>query len=353
MVNFIGNRLRSVAVPAVTVFAVLALSCGAPLGPVPFAWVKKAELPGGYSGPTIYGVGSRGVYCNAAADDGRDVLLVYDGTAFTESYALEQSEGIINSGGFAGDYGFITLLRVSGLETEPCLMEIRGGNWHEVYRSSGHQSFQYPIPLGVDTCWLVANEKEPSDVYRITKYEKGELKVYGETDQNSPVALSRAAGLFYYFPRGADGKRLNITADGGATWREENIKVPVPYEITRVRDIAASPQTLYVAVEVEVAGINSPYYAILKRSGPAGEGIYDFSYVAWTGPGFLQLDALAFRADDDGVAVGTGASIYSDGRDWIREVVDPNFGFKYLVPDERGGYWAMDRYNEVDFLWHP
>ena len=320
------------------------LSCGEPLGPAPFGWEKKADIPPTYFDLSLYAVGPRGVYGVAWPYEGSQQLVVFDGSEFLVDYEVPSEEDYISGVAFIGGSGFMgVMLRTYPKGARATLMQLRNGVWEEVLRAPEYQGFSDIQPIDKNTCWL--SGKRPAAPYAILKYENGALQTFGATD--SALTAYSSQTTTYYVLKPEKGVLL-ITSDGGATWHEEVVEVPAHYELKRILHIAASPDALYLTTRVVAAGLE--YYAIVKRTGLSGDGVYEFSYIGWSGPGVGQIDWCAFRDVDHGMAVGLGTSMYYDAPNWFREPADPFDNFFTLVPDPRGGYWAI---NGSDLVWHP
>jgi hypothetical protein len=336
--------------------ALLTLSCGEAQGPVPFRWYEEATLPPGYSGLSLYDTGPGGLYCRANAPDDRNVVLIYEGSAFKEDFSISSREGILGDVAFSGDAGFLTIAKHEGGQGYACLMRREETGWLEVLESSEYNDFSYPTPVAANCCWLVATP--PLGDSRIVKYENGALTVYGETHGDEDLAYSPRVGLLYNVNT-YDGEKkpravIVVTGDGGASWAEESITVPAPYKLDRFNDMAATADALYLVAELNLAGLETPYRAIIKRTGPPGQGVYELSYLSWVGPGTQDIDWIAFRDTDHGVATGLGGSIYYDAPSWTRETTDPLFSFQPESPvaDPASGYWAA-ALDEKTLLRHP
>jgi len=337
-------------------FVLVTLSCGEPDGPVPFGWREEATLPAGYSGLSLYDAGPGGLYCRANAPDDRNVVLVYDGSAFKEDFSIASDEGILGDVAFAGDAGFLTANKTENRRMYACILRRDGSAWLEVYRTLEYQYFTNPTPVNANCCWLVAHAETGNR--RVAKYENGALTSYGETNGNYPLAYSPGLAILYNLYNADHGNEgpavITLTADGGASWAREPITVPAAYKLGRVNDMGVTADALYLTAELDVAGLETPYRAVIKRTGPAGQGIYELSYLSWVSPGVQDIDWLAFRDTDHGVAVGIGGSIYYDAPTWTRETTDPLFSFQLESPvaDPAGGYWAAAR-DERTLLRHP
>jgi hypothetical protein len=340
--------------------AAVFFACGEPLERAPFGWVRKGETPMEYNPPALFGAGPSGVYMAARTADGeREVLLVYKNGSFAENYSLPAEKGDINDAAFSGNVGFLSVSRFNGTWLDACLEKRSGSAWAEVIRTNDYDRFKNLTPVDGDTCWLIAGARVGPP--HIAKYDHGVLTVTAETTSAlslRPLVYCRDLGMIFNLVSPGNSTSnpvLSLTADDGATWHREIIPDPAPYDLKTVVDVAGTGAALYLAADVIVPGVSSPYRAVIKRTGGPGEGVYELSYFGWVGPGSLNLDALAFRADGVGVGVGTGGSLYFDGTTWVREITDPFFGFNTtnLITDPNGGFWCTETFDERGFLWHP
>jgi hypothetical protein len=273
-------------------------------------------------------------------------LVVFDGARFDVEFEISYEKGYFTTVNFGGGTAFLPVTYYKNPEgTEAALFEKIEGKWKEVLKTGEYNNFYAVQPVSYGTCWLIGDSGERYD--EVLKYERGRLKHFGiEVSSGGFSAYSRESRTFYYFPT-REGFLL-VTDNGGNTWREEAVKVPGHYRLNRISHITGAPNALFLLAGVFVEDLE--YQAILKRTGPAGEGNYELSYLGWVGPGVIRIDECAFRDADHGMAVGLGASLFYDAPCWFREPLEPFSRLEGLAPDPLGGYWALYR---DTIVWHP
>jgi hypothetical protein len=331
------------------------LSCGEPLSSVPFGWELKAHVPDEYLQFWPIAVGPNGLYAIVSTEAGYPQLVAFDGSRFTPDYQTPSPEDFITNCAFFGDTGFMGVARrVYPEGSDATLLQYKNGHWEEVLSSEEYFDFSVQTVGGDDSCLLLCRRKD-NDVFDIARYANGRLEVKGRIDGDSGgdfAAYSAGTRTMYAYKRGAmeAGKTWNVfvSDDLGATWHHEAVEIPPQYKLKRERGAAASPDALFLNACVAAADLE--YYAVIRRTGPPGEGVYEFSYIGWVGPGVGQIDRLAFRDADHGMALGLGTSMRYDAPEWFRETSDPLRQFESLVADPQGGYWAV---SWRELLWHP
>jgi photosystem II stability/assembly factor-like uncharacterized protein len=106
----------------------------------------------------------------------------------------------------------------------------------------------------------------------------------------------------------ADGGVIHRTVDGGNTWQTQRIQ----HDGDDVRDIVRPAPDLLYALVSEAYGSKGTLY----RSTDLGETWEEFSQLAG------EINAIAFKDADNGVAVGKGLSYYTSdgGRTWKKTI---------------------------------
>jgi hypothetical protein len=341
--------IRALAVAA-ALAALVVLSCGEPLGATGFAWVKKADAPFAWY---LHAVGPKGVY-GIYNDDNENVgrLFVFNGSQFLVDYEVA---GEMRDVGFAGDAGFLSYtLNPHTEQEEAVLTQLKGGTWTEVLRAPAYEAFWTVSPINANACWLAGTKQNGAS--HLLRYEGGHLVDYGDGMSPDPelVAYSPGNNTFYAItPINESTAEVVVwaTSDDGSSWRRETWTVPGGYEINNITDVTTSPEALYITCRL-TAG-DWEYYAVVKRSGPAGDGEYEFVFITWTSPETFALDEAAFRDDGHGVAVGLGGSVYYDAPEWRREATIPYLHLYHPVADPGGGFWCTSSIYGGSLLWHP
>lgn len=342
------TKMRNVMLICVLA-ATLTSTCGEPQDFSVFSWEVKSPLPNSNDDFGLVGASDHGLYISTSTEYDFTILL-YEGGVFREFFSLSKTEGEIQSGGFFGDTIFLGVSRPTGVEDwVATLLRLRNGAWVEVARAPGFQRFYGITAIDENSCWLVGVTK--SDEYKLLRYHNDILQtILNNIPSNYPPLYSKESHISYLSNNGGGGTDLWVAGADGMNWCEEVIQPPAPYKIKQIKSIVASPAALYIVAYVESANLD--YRAIIKRTGPPGEGVYEFSYLGWVGPGIRELSAAAFRDDDHGVAIGLGTSMSYNAPAWTREPTDNDYRFELnsLVADPRGGYWAIHR---NDLIWHP
>jgi hypothetical protein len=338
----------------VTTFAFLAvfciiIACGEPLESVPPAWEAQARVPAEYTAFRPVAVGPKGLYVVAVTRAGNKRLVVFDGEDFAVDYEAPSPDDFIASVSFRGDVGFMSVSRRTYPEgSDASLFFFTEGRWREVLVAPEYADFSVLGLLDGSSC-LLRCRREGTDVLEIAKYSNGNLAKTGSFECDFAGYSGESRIIYGYRRFNSEGREIFVSADDGATWHREVYELPPHYELERIVSTATSPDALYLIARVVAADLE--YYAIIRRTGAPGEGVYDLSYLAWVGPGVGQIDFCAFRDDDDGIAVGLGTTMRYYAPDWVRETVGPLQRFDYLVADPRGGYWAVRGRGSLE--WHP
>ena len=335
-----------VAAGGVAVFVFL--SCGEPLGPVAIGWEKKATVPREYSAFQLEAVGPKGLYSIVTTEAGYQQLVTFDGSHFSVDYRTPSPDDRINGVSFRGDTGFMGVARRTYPEGyNGSLLLYKNGRWEEVFASPEYEAMSALTVDGGNSCLLLCTRKGES-VVDIARYSNGRLEVKGGLEYDFAGYSPKTHMLYTYNRFATERREIFVSGDAGATWHREVCELPPHYELKRVVGTAASPDALYLIAWVVAADLE--YFAIIRRTGQAGEGVYEFSYLGWLGPGVRETFGCAFRDVDHGMAVGLGTSMFYDAPEWLRETVDPLQSFYDLLADPRGGYWAISR---RDLVWHP
>jgi hypothetical protein len=326
-------------------FLFCALRCGEPLGPAPFGWENKATIPGDYSAFYPTALGPKGLYGIGVTQAGYRRLVTFDGSSFDVDYQTPTRDDFITGVSFVAGTGFMGVaLRNYPEGHRATLLQVRDGEWAEILEIPEFEEFCILSAIDAKSCWLLS--RRPNGRYEIAKYEDGRLNIIRPMVGHYFAGYSAKTNTFYAFT--SEAGDMMISGDGGDSWCNEKMAVPPGYKLAEITYVSASPEGLYITANVIAADLK--YGAIIKRTGPAGEGVYELSYLGWVGPGVMRIDECAFRDADHGMAVGLGASLYYDAPDWVREPVDPLSQIRDLTPDPLGGYWAI---YEGAIVWHP
>lgn len=324
------------------------ISCGAPLGPVPFAWERKTVIPDEYSTLRLEAIGPKGLYSIVTTQTGYGKLVTFDGSRFDVDYQTASPDDLLTSVAFSGENGFLGLAHRTYPEGyDAALLFFRSGRWRPVLVAPEYNSFTILAVYGEGACLLLCGRENGAEV-DVVIYSEGHLNIKGTLAGNF-AGYSPGNGFLYTYNRfEPESRDIFVSSDAGATWHRETVKLPPPYVLKRIVSAATSPDALYLVGRVEVAGLE--YYSIIKRAGEPGDGIYELSYIGWQGPGVGQVDRCAFRDTATGIAVGLGTSMYYEAGRWFRETVEPLQTFDDLLTDPRRGYWAI---SGREIIWHP
>lgn len=338
----------------ITLLSILVgFDCGTPLGPDAFLWQKVAELPKEYRGAKIRCAGPHGVYIISSYAD-RDVVVSFNGQDFSIEYDVGQNRSDIIDIGFIGGIGYLSVTDVINSNSlQARLLQWRGNEWETIITRPDFIAFKHIRPIDDDSCWL-AVEKTIFN-YNLAKYDNGNIIIYDQLGPIKDLAYAHDQNMVYAQST-LDPWTILVSSDGGATWAIERIDPPVPYNLPKAPEsIAASPDALYVTAYLAFDDIE--YRSIIKRTGPAGSGIYELSYAGYLSDVTREIGNCVFRDRDHGLAVGFGTSIYTnDSKNWIRENTYTYYNFEEynLIPDPRGGFWCSNRSSgTITLLWHP
>ncbi len=373
------------AVAAGGVAVCVFLSCGEPLEPREFGWVKLAEFPS-YS---INAVCERdGILRAVGENDTGGVILVRDGFTFSTEYVSPsnyedaQLTDIVSGlrGGWAGGSR-----RIKGV-LRPFLLRYTGrwpsGKWEELDTATfppGRITAVYRI--SDDDCWLLLDKTSgsntPPEANRkgfglLAKYSAGELEEYNNFGlvsaaytnyEGRPNILYAVAWPSKEYAVVYDDVKVFITADDGGTWADET----VPRDIVRGRRIARAMaggydvDHFYVITEF---GEDGPTGILRRRAGLEG-GPFELFFLSYEGPYFHNLTDIVFRKPQqgpygfsvDGVAVGEVTSVVVDDGEFFLEKLPYPLELVSPVPRDRtSGFWAVGK-NLVlgadELLYHP
>jgi hypothetical protein len=332
---------------------VLVNSCEGPPAPEKTSWREITRIP--YPYYELNAASQRGVYLIAEEKGGGEKLVYFDGGEFKEEYAVLNPSDSINDvtlpSRFLSNAGFMSITRETPRGPKAVLL-IRSDGWAEIIEDANYISFSHLCFVDDFTCWMVGIQ--PNAVGVVLYYNKGQLTEYDRVERPRFASYVAPQNTFYCYFGSTSGEggvkgRLAGFSPGRGNCGEELITVPAGFEIERLRDMAAGGDALYFVAEVETAGV--AYEAVIKRTGPPGDGVYELSFLSRAGEGFLGLEECGFTDGAHGMAVGMGASVYYNAPIWSREYLEnPRQYLTQLTPDPRGGFWA-DYYGRL--MWHP
>jgi hypothetical protein len=345
---------KNILYPGLIATAVILVnSCEGPPAPEKSSWREITAIP--YPYYELKAASLRGVYLTAGEEGGGEKLVYFDGREFKEEYAVFNASDHIDyvtlPSRFLSNAGFMSITRETPCGPKAVLL-IRSDGWAEILENVNYGSFAHLCFVGDFTCWMVGTQ--PNAVGVVLYYNKGQLTEYDRVERPRFASYVAPQNTFYCYFGSTSGEggvkgRLAAFSPGYGNCGEELITVPAGFEIERLRDMAAGGDALYFVAEVETAGV--AYEAVIKRTGPPGDGVYELSFLSRAGPGFLGLEECGFSDAAHGMAVGMGGSIYYDAPIWSREYVEnPGQYLTQLTPDPRGGFWA-DYYRRL--MWHP
>jgi len=338
-----GARIRLCVMAGVII-----TSCGGPLGPAPFAWEVKALIPAEYLTFGLAAVGPKGLYCTVGTKRGFKQLVTFDGSRFRIDYQTPSPDDFITSVRFSGNAGFLGLARRTYPDGyDAALLFFDGRRWRVILEAPEYKDFTVLDTYGENTSLLLCTRESDSEV-DIGVYSKGSLNIKGVLRGNFAGYSNGNKFLYAYNRSEPQSRDIFVSSDTGASWHREAIELPPQYPLKRIISANASADALYLVARMEAGGLE--YYAIIKRAGEPGKGVFGLSYIGWIGPGVRQIDRCAFRDAFHGVAVGLGTSMFYEAPLWFRETTAELQTFDDLLADGRGGYWAL---SGRALLWHP
>lgn len=326
----------------------LMVACGEPLDIEPLLWRCAAEIPTQYGpGLKLHGIGPKGLYASAYIGERMGRLLVYDSGEFHQDYELTGKDEDIDSVAFYGNRGWLA----GSKNHHAFLVSYKNGAWSE-YREylPGISHIDDLTPAGPGRFFCLATLPGYPQKRYLSEYANGSVRVFYAPGIQQHFAYARDARMIFALTYGKESPQVVVSGDEGTSWEWEDVTVPAGYEIENISDFTASPDALYITARLEASG--KKWYAIIKRTGPPGEGSYEFSYLGYTGPGRGVIDKCVFRNNRDGVATGLGGTLHLDYSGWTAELCDPSDDFQELIPDFRGGFWALDAGGDL-LYWHP
>jgi hypothetical protein len=248
----------------------------------------------------------------------------------------------------------------------PYVVRYLDGRWEEVAipPEVGGLSFNGVYPRGRDFCWF----KNTDGIYT---YDRGVWRVVLDCDKSYAACFTvTAAGQAFFVPPaskhnppGASAVKLFVSDDRGATWHEEKIVTPDParpfYGSGAL--VRAGGERIFAEALLSVppnSRTERRHYtdAIFARDeAPAGRGTYYVVFESAKGDYFDEIWAMAFRAPDEGYAVGPYTSVALERGEWYVEAWQKTFS-PWLEDVAAGpsGYWAigMPRYEGPRRLYH-
>jgi len=331
---------------------------GGPLSLQPNLWETVFYFPSNILPPravaattdALYGIATVTGEYGSRADV---VWKYYDGSLiidYTVPYPV--GDGILEDIGFYRGVGWVVGWRTEdsndGIKFIPFLARRTNGLWREINADRLQvKRLEKVYPINDNTCWLSARDEFGRS--RIVKYTNGEFDVLpGEI---CIAAYAPEERLLYARPPYPPEKKYNaylLSADGGKTWIEEEIKFDgLNYELTP--DIAdAAGETLYTVFRREYSG-----FAVVKREGPPGSGVYNMEFFSNLAPGIsTEMMALAVNKVKVMVVAKETTIVYEDGR-WLKEELPPEMRFWSLTPAPGGGFWAVGGNFGWALMYHP
>jgi len=360
-------RLRYIRDLPLLVFILSCLSCSdIPLGPIDSEWVFKAVIPGQWFIPEGIACSRSGsIYVVGRDQIGvRNVIYKYDGSSFAEDFVSPYRDSGFSDIDFYNDTGYAVGYKSDG----PYMVRYDGSEWNEVVIGDYGIFGLYNVSAISDSgCWLTACISSPfgGNVVPV-KYAGGVFKFYNGLPDIGGVFFDRQEGTLYCLnDQGYTGiPKAVISADEGNTWIVEEIILDYPAcEIlapNKGRSLYVVDGVLYFNVRIEMGEQPDDvrYNAIIKRTGPPGDGEYELVFMAPEGPYFTDVRALAFRDKKHGLAVGYETSVVYERSKWLLENTADSFTlntFEGIVVGS-DGYWAFGSYagtTEYRLFYHP
>lgn len=350
----------------------LVWACDDALGPAPSRWRWLATVPAYFADVRGLTATAAGVYAVAeliTAGGTKNVILFYDGGAFYEEYELPYRPGTAAlmdikfskpeskfGKGFGWAVGGRWDTSDGGSGVKPIILVKKENSWDELnLGGTGLGWINKVFPVDGDTAWLLSyNGMHIGGA--LYKYDKGAVRKYAL----SPFVLAAYAPeidtLYVYRRTGEKTNDLFITSDGGETWVKEQVLFPLPpgYSREDIRCIAACGEDVFFVSDLSGTG-----GCIHRRSGPAGRGRYELSFLSNWAPNFTNINDLAANVGKTILAVGDKTSAFYDGSTWLRE--EPPYPITFTrvtpCPGGAGGFFAVG-HNEVlpnrtELLFHP
>jgi hypothetical protein len=287
-------------------------------------------LPSGFD---LGAAGPDGLY---GIVDGNKIVK-YENAEFEEEYVWPEDVSLWNLA-FKGNTGWACGGRI--IEDEysvPFLAKRDGGVWRELpCAASGVAAYTKVIPIDGNSAWL----KAAGGKYRFALYSPSGCETFPETSGIDAVAYAPEIDtVFGLYERNKEGPTLIISNDRGRSWVEERVGFRYygrDVDFTGGKMDAAGDK-LFMLGEMTLR--DREIEMVIERSGPPGAGEYELSYLSFVSPYQRDVFEMVFRARDDGIVVGPGASIRYDGSGWTQEDAVA-WWFWGVTSDPNGGYWG-------------
>jgi hypothetical protein len=255
----------------------------------------------------------------------------------------------------------------AGLDYRPYIVRLAEGRWEEVDvpPEVNGMSFNAVYPRGRDFCWFKSEEG-------IYTYDGGAWRSVLDLNESrgGDDFFVNAAGRAFLVapaskanPPGATAVKLFASDDRGASWHEEKIVTPDPSRpfFSPFVILGGAGDSLYARARLLLPGAETTNYnlntlVIFRRDeAPAGSGTYYVVFESGKAEYFGDVWAMAFRAPDEGYAVGPYTSVALERGEWYVEAWQKTFS-PWLEDVAAGpsGYWAigMPRYEGPRRLYH-
>jgi hypothetical protein len=358
--------LRYVAYLSLFILNLSYLSCSdAPLGPTDSKWSIKATFPDEWFLPECIACSQNGsvyVVGRNPVTDRNNVIYRYDGYLLTEDFVSPYEGSDFYGIDFFNDTGYAVGHKPGG----PYMVRYDGSGWSEVnINDSEIASFRKVFAINDSDCWLVADTYSSVDGVPV-KYAGTVFSVYNDFAYVTKAFYYRNEDILYCLNGSGSGSvpEIIITADGGNSWIEEEIKLDcTTYEIGNPprRSLYGVNGALYFNASVKTREVSddSDYGGIIKRAGPPGAGKYEIVFISPEAPYFSDVRALAFKDEKHGLAVGHETSVLYEDSYWLLETYRDDYAINTFegitaCPD---GYWAFAYYagppSEYRLFYHP
>jgi hypothetical protein len=338
----------------------LAISCGAPLGPAPYAWQTLATFPGGqYDIVSLAADGEAAFFALKKEGLSHTILRYLDGV-ITEVFVIDlkgADRAMIKDIAIAKGSGWAVGARGYSGEGpgNPFLIQYENRRWREVeIKGVAPEIVLHKVaPITPGSCWVLASEEwyPYKERFSLWKYERGDLVEYAAVKADVIVYDPDIGTTFALVLR--DEIYVFISPDDGVTWFEEKIELPKPwpnYEPDRISACAAGG-VLYVATS---DGDGDPVAStVYRRTGTPGAGEYELLLYCPIGPNFGEVEGVAVDGLGRVLAVGKWTSAYYDGSSWVQESLPEKNHFYDVTVGATGFYAVADDENwNLQLLYH-
>jgi hypothetical protein len=282
-----------------------------------------------------------------------------DGGALEEVFRSPYAGTGLGAIGAGGGAVWAAGARKAGLDYRPYIVRLVEGRWEEVDvpPEVAGLAFNAVYAGGKDFCWFKSEEG-------IYTYDGGAWRAVLDLNDsyNGDDLFVTAAGRAFlvapaskHNPPGATAIKLFVSDDRGATWREEKITSPDPARpfYSPAALLRAGGERIFAVTHLwlprHLVNERRRYATVVfaRDEAPGGRGSYNPVFEVERGGYFRDIDAMAFRAADEGYAVGPYTSVALARGEWHVEAWQKSFSpWLEGVAAGPSGYWAigMPRY---------